>query len=127
MAGKGTEKLLDAFRAHVADALYAELAIECDVLPAGNVDDHPSERLIHRRVTSAETVDAVSLADRLTDRLAQADADFLDGAMLVEIASIDRDSEIEPAVIRKLCEHFIEVGNPGLYGRLPLAIEVEND
>ena len=61
------------------------LEIDDRVRPAAEVDGRDGQRLVHRHDEVAGAVDAASVAERLGHRLAERDAEVLDGVMLVDV------------------------------------------
>ena len=77
--------------------------------PAAEIDRRDGERLVHRHDEVAGAVDALAVAERLQHRLAERDADVLDGVVLIDVEVARRlQREIEAAVTREQLQHVIE-------------------
>ena len=93
---------------------------------AGEIDHHPRQRLVERHVGVAVADQAALVADRLADRLAEGDADVLDGVVAVDVqVALGLDLEIDQAVAGDLLEHVVEEADAG--GELGGAGAVEVD
>ena len=53
--------------------------------PAAQIDRRDRERFVHRHHEVAGAVDALAVAERLGHRLAERDAEILDGVVLVDV------------------------------------------
>ena len=74
----------------------------------------------------AVAANALLVAHRLRDRLAERDADVLDRVMRVDVqVALGLDVEIEHAVARDLVEHVIEKRHAGREPRAAAAVEVD--
>src|SRR5690606_22876868 len=93
---------------------------------SGEIDDDARERLVERNVGMAVATDALLVADRARDRLAERDADVLDrvGAGEVRVACA-LDFQIAESVTRERVGHVVEARHAA--GELALAGAVEID
>src|SRR5206468_3450542 len=74
----------------------------------------------------AIAADAGLVAERLTQRLAEADADVLDGVMGVHVqVALGLDVEIDEAVARQQVEHVVEEADAGGELGIAGAVQVE--
>src|SRR6185295_2713420 len=70
--------------------------------------------------------DALARAERLRHRLAERDAEVLDGVVLIDVEIAGRvDPQIEGAVARDELQHVIEEADAGAHAVLALALEAE--
>src|SRR5262249_61172251 len=93
---------------------------------AAEVDRDDRERLVHRHHEVAGAVDALARAERLRDRLAECDAEILDGMVLIDVEIAGRvDPEIEGAVAGDELQHVIEKPDAGPHVVPALALEAE--
>ena len=77
--------------------------------PAAEIDRRDRERLVHRHHEVAGAVDAAAVAERLRHRLAERDAEILDGVVLVDVEIAGRlHRQVEPAVRREQLQHVVE-------------------
>ena len=82
--------------------------------PAAEVDGGDGKRLVHRHHEVAGAMDAALVADGLEDRLAERDADVLDGVVLIDVEIAARSQlKVEPAVAREEFQHVIEEADAG--------------
>src|SRR5207248_7427686 len=79
--------------------------------PLPKIYDDAGERFVQRRVGGRETGDAVTVAHRLRQRLAQHDARVLDQAVSIDL-QIARAAQpqVESAVARHLLQHVSRYG-----------------
>src|SRR5262245_11170729 len=79
------EEVVDELCLQIADALDLYFEIDRRVRPAAKVDGGHGQRLVHRHDEVAGAVDAAPIAERRRHRLAEGDAEILDGVMLVDV------------------------------------------
>ena len=76
----------------------------------------------------AVTPDALLVAERLGERLAERNADVLDRVVGVDVqVALGRDIEIEHTVARDLVEHVVEKGHAGIERAAAAAVKIELD
>ena len=93
---------------------HLDLQIDHRVRPAAQVDRGDRERLVHRHDEVAGAIDPFPIAERLQHRLAERDADVLDGVMLIDVEiALRLQREIEAAVAREQLQHVIEEADAG--------------
>ena len=86
----------------------------CRPGPAGEIDHHARQRLVERHVGVAVAADALLVADRLGDRLAERDADVFDRVVAVDVqVALGVDVEVDQAVAGDLVEHVVEEADAG--------------
>ena len=122
------EELVHQVDVELADAGARELDVELEAGPPGQVHHRARQRLVERHVGVPVAAHALLVADRLGERLAQRDADVLDGVVRVDVqVALRGDLDVERAVARDLLEHVIEKRHAGRHRRLAGAVEVELD
>ena len=77
--------MLDERRRQLADAVERPLDVELAVRAAADVDGDRGERFVERDERVGHADDAAPVAERLVERLADGDADVLDGVVLVDV------------------------------------------
>ena len=98
--------------------------------PPRHVDGDTGERLVHRQQAIGVTRQAAFVAERLLQRLAQRDADVLDGVVIVDMGvALGRNRHIDERVTGKLIEHVIEKTNArrDLGQPRPVKVEIDRD
>jgi hypothetical protein len=92
----------------------------------GEIDGGLHERLVHRHEGGAVADDALLVAQRLLERLAQHDADVLDRVVDVHLdVAAGLDGEIHEAVLGPGLQHVAEEGNRRLDLGASGAVQVE--
>src|SRR5690606_27689026 len=95
---------------------------------AGEVHDGLGERLVQRDQRVAEAGDAVLVAERLAQRLAEHDRGVLDGVVGVDMGiTCRRHLQVEAGVGAQRREHVVEEGHGGGDVHLAGAVDVEAD
>ncbi len=82
---EGLEELAHQLGVEAADLLRLELRAEDQEGPAGDVDRDARQRLVHRQMHVGVTADALLVAERLLQRLAERDAGILDRMVVVDM------------------------------------------
>ena len=117
MAGvidQALEELAHQIDIEFADRAAHERHLEHQPGPARQVDHHARQRLVERHVGMAVAAHALLVADRLGQRLAERDADILDGVVRVDVqVALRLDLEVDHAVTGDLVEHVIEEADAG--------------
>jgi hypothetical protein len=112
--GEPFEEIGDQLTLQVADHADAQLEIDHRVRTAAEVDGGHRQRVVHRHDEVPGAVDPLSRAERLQRRLAERNADVLDGVMLIDIEIARRfQREIEAAVPGKEFQHVVEEPDAG--------------
>src|SRR5882672_471917 len=120
------EKLVHQVDIELADQGARELDVVFEPGPAGEVDHHARQRLVERHVGVAEAAYARLVADRLGERLAERDADVLDGMVAVDVqVALGFDLEVDHGVARNLVEHVLEERQAGRELGRAFAVQVE--
>ena len=125
---EGPEEVLEELGRQVADALGPELHAEVQPRPAREVDDRAAEGLVERDVGVAEADDALLVAERLLQGLAEGDPDVLDRVVGVHVqVALAADVEVEAGVGGEGGEHVVEEADAGADPRPALAVEVQDE
>ena len=95
--------------------------------PAREVDHRARERLVERHVGVAEADDALLVAERLLQRLAERDPDVLDRVVGVDVqVALAAHVEVEAGVRGERGQHVVEEADAGARSReRPCAVEVQ--
>src|SRR5829696_5777682 len=124
--GKGLEELAHELGVEHADLLAREDSLEDQERPARDVERHARQGLVHRQVHVRVADDALLVAKRLRERLAERDAGVLGGVVLVDLeVARHLHVEIEERMARQKLQHVVEEADPGRNGRLPGPVEGE--
>ena len=110
------EEVVHELGLQIADLEDVDSQIDRGVRASAEIDRGDGQRLVHRHDEVAGAVDAAPLPERGRDRLAERDAEVLDGVMLIDVEVARRvDAQVERAVARKQLEHVIEKADPRPY------------
>ena len=89
--------------------LPVERDIPREVRPPGQIHDGPGERLVQGDVGMAEARYPLFIPERLFERLAERQADVLDGVVEINVDVSPRlDAQAETRVARERIEHVVE-------------------
>src|SRR4029450_10384201 len=92
----------------------ANLQIDDGVRASAQVDRDDRQRLVHRHHEIPGAIDPLPVTERLEQRLAEHDADILDGVMLIDVeVAGGAKREIEAAMSREQLEHVVEEPDTG--------------
>src|SRR5256885_2904495 len=120
------EELLQEIEIEVGDARACDRHLEDEERPPRHVHRRRDERLVHRDERGPEPHDPPLVAEGLVDRLAQHDADVLDGMVLVDLdVTLRLDGEVHETVLRPGLQHVAEERDRRLHLRGAGAVEVE--
>ena len=98
------------------------------VRPAGHVDGGVRERLVHRDQRVAEPADALLVAERLAQRLAEHDRGVLDGVVAFDLdVALGAHGQVEAGVAAQRGQHVVEERHAGVDVDDAGAVEVEFD
>ena len=98
------------------------------VRPAGHVDGGVGQRLVHRDPRVAEPADALLVAERLAQRLAQHDRGVLDGVVALDLdVALGAHGQVEAGVAAERGEHVVVERHAGVDVDDAGAVEVELD
>ena len=82
---KPSKKSCTSSDCEIADAPDLQAQVDDGVNAAAEIDGRDAERFVHRHHEVAGAVDAAAIAERLRHRLAERDADVLDGVVLIDV------------------------------------------
>ena len=100
--------------------------LEDEERPARNVDRDAGQRLVHRQMHVGVAGDALHVAERLLDRLAERDADILGGVVVVDVqVALGLDRHVDQGMARQLVEHVVEKADAGRDRGLAGAVEID--
>ena len=120
------EELVHQIHVEVADASPGILDPVLETGPAGEVDHHPGQGLVQRDVSVTVTGDALLVAQRVREGLAEDDTDVLHRVVGVDVQiTPGLHFDIEQPVARHLVEHVFEKGQSGLEAPLAGAVEIQ--
>ena len=112
--GEALEEVVHQLGLQVADQPHLHLQVDDGVRPSAEIDRGDRQRLVHRHDEVAGAVDAAAIAERRRHRLAERDAEVLDGVVLIDVeVAAGVDLEVEGAVPREQLEHVIEKADAG--------------
>ena len=127
VGGERLQQVRDHLGAQAADARAAQWQIDARPATATQIDGHLRQGFIERHDGVAEAPDRPALAERLIERLSEADADVFGRMVLVDVQiTLGTNGQIEPRVARKAIEHVIEKADARGDVAPPGAIQVED-
>ena len=127
VVGQRPEEVLEQLRGHGAQLAGLERDAVMKIGPAREVDHAARERLVQRHVGVSEARDARLVAQRLQERLADHDADVLDGVVGIHVqVALRAHVEVEAAVGGEGGEHVVQEADAGLDRAAALSVEVES-
>jgi hypothetical protein len=128
VVGEGVEEVLEELGRHLAHALGAEPRAVAQVPAAGEVDHRARERLVERHVGVAEAGDALLVAERLAERVAEDDAHVLHRVMGVDLQVAGGGHlEVEAGVGAERVQHVVEEPEAGRDLAAAAALEHERE
>src|SRR5271157_5189973 len=128
IAGQGLEELAHELGVERADCLGREFGLEDEERPARYVQRDAGQGLVHRQKAVGVAGQAAFVAERFGERLADGDADVLDGVVIVDVAvALGANGEVDEGMTRKLIEHVIEKADAGRDVGRARSVEVEAD
>ena len=123
------EEVVHQLGLQIADrAARFTFEIDDGVRPAAEIDGRDGQRLVHRHHEVAGAVDAALRSPSACEhRLAERDAEVLDGVVLIDVEIAGRlQRQVEAAVPREQLQHVIEEADAGARrrsGRWPSSVE----
>ena len=119
-------KDFDQLAVEIANLLGREFDAIDERHAAAEINGARDQRLFHRERNAAVTRDAGLVPDRLSQRLAEADADVFNRMMKIDVAVADgSDGEVEQTVLGEQRQHVIEEPDSRIDLGLTAAVEVE--
>src|SRR4051794_39590904 len=95
---------------------------------ARNVDRNLRQGFIHGESETGIAADALAIAERLFHRLAEGDADVLDGVMEVDMGiALGVEDKVDEGMARKQLQHMIKEADPAAAGEIARPVEVDRD
>ena len=126
--GESLEPFLHQFGVERTHLVAHEFSAEDEKRPAGNVDRHARERLVHGNVDIGVARNAFHIAERLLHRLAERDPDILGGVMMIDMqVALSLDLDVDARVTRQQIEHVIEKTYARGDGRTAFAVKVDRN
>src|SRR4029079_2448939 len=121
------EELVHQVDVELADQRAGERNVVLQPRAPGKIDHHARQRFVERHVGMAEAPYARLVADRANKRLAERDADVLDGVVRVDLeVTLRLDVEIDHSVARDLVEHVVEERNAARKARAAGSVEIHS-
>ena len=103
-----------------------KLRPEDEERPAGDVEGDARQRLVHRQMDVGIAADALLVAERLHERLAERDAGVLDRVVVVDMqVALHLDREVDQRMAGEEVEHMVEEADAGRDLGLAGAVESE--
>ena len=107
--GESLEEFAHQFGVEGADLRRAEINVPDEERPTGDVDGRLGHRLVHGKVDRGIARNALAVAQRLGNRLAERDARILDGMVIVDMqVALHLDVHVDQRVTAELVEHMVE-------------------
>ena len=120
--------MLEQLGVHLAQPFLGETHVPHQPRAARDIQHHPRQRFVHRRVRFAVAADPGLVAERLGDALADRDRRILGGVVLVDMqVADDAAGNVDQRMARELLDHVVEKADPGRDLKGPGAIEVHLD
>src|SRR5512140_112246 len=127
----GLPELLDEREGEFArdeKELLVDRRLENEERSAGEVDDRSRQGLVERHEARAKAFDSRARSERLIERLAEREADVLDGVMGVDVHVAGRaDREIDARMFRNRLEHVGEKPDGRFNVRSPRSVESQRE
>ena len=128
MIDQALEELTHQVDIEFADGCAREGHVEDQARPPGQIHHHARQGFVERHIGMAVTAQALLVAQRLGERLADGDADILDGVMRVDVQiALRLDVQVDHAVARDLVQHVVEETDAGGEFGDAGAVEIEGD
>ena len=125
---QGAEEFLGQAGVEGADPGLGQGHVIMEMGPVGKVGAHPGQGLVHGHVGMAVAADARLVAQGPGKGHAQADAQVLDGVVVVDLGVAGGgDLQVEQPVDREQGEHVVHEADAGAHRRPALAVQVEAD
>src|SRR5712691_1518553 len=122
----GAEEVLEQVQVEVRDPRPPERHIEDQVRPTRDVHRRMYQRFVHRQKGVSIAGDALLVAHRLLERLAEADADVLHRVVQVHVqVAPGIHGKVHQAVLGPGLQHVVEEGDARLHLGRPAAVQVE--
>ena len=111
---EGLEPLLEELGIHLAELGLGELDLPYQVGPVRGIERDAAQRLVHRDRRFAKAPNALAIAERLGDGLAERDPRILGRVVIVDVqVALRRQRDVDKRMARKLLDHVIEKADAG--------------
>jgi hypothetical protein len=121
------KKMGDKRRAHLANALGAESAVEDKVTATAKIHRYQGQSFVHGHNGVAHAGDAPAVAQRLGQGPAQNNADILNGVVLVNVqVACSPHLQIKASVPGQGMQHMIQKADAGIDLCLAGAVQIED-
>ena len=95
-----------------------------EVEASAQIDGDGRQRLVHRQREMAVTSDALFIAQRVVQKLAEKDGRIFDGMVAVDLQiAAQMQIDIDEPVLRNMREHMLEERNLGIKVRLSVTVQ----
>ena len=122
------EPVLKQLGIHFAQPFLRELGVPHAPRPPGDIQRHPRQRFIHRRIGGAITPDPGLVPQRLGNALADRNGRILGRVVLVNVQIAgDVAGDIDQRMAAELFDHVIEEADPGRNVISPGTVEINRD
>ncbi len=126
MVHETLEKLDDQIHIKFAHLGAGERHVEFQTRAATAINDNPRQSLVQRHIGMPIPHDAFFVANSLTKRLPEGDADVFNGVVRIDVqVTLGFDVEVNLTVPRNLVQHMLKEGYPRLQITLPRAIQAQ--
>src|ERR1019366_6013600 len=111
---EAAEEILGEFGLEVAHQAHLDQVLVDQGGTSAEIDGDHGEGLVHGHDEIAGAVDALAIAQRFGEQLAEHDADVFHGVVLVHVEiALGLQGEVEAAVLGEQLQHVVEEANAG--------------
>ena len=122
------KKFMREIHVVLPDHATREFNMKLQPRPSGEIEYHARQGFIERHIGMPVAANALLVANRLHQRLADGDADVFDGMVRIDVQiTLGLDFEINQAVPCNLIHHVIEKRHACFERRHSRAVEIELD
>ena len=126
--GERLKELLEELGVEIADFRPRERDLPDEVGPAGDIHGRARTSLVHGEVDRGVARDALAVAERLADRLAERDADVFRRVVEVDMrVALGAHGQVDQRMARELLQHMVEEADPGRHVVAAGAVEIDGD
>ena len=124
--GECLEELAEQLGVEAADLGARKLHLPDEIWPARDIERGSRQRLVHGKVDRGVAADALALAQRPRNRLAERDAGILDRVVVVDVqVALRPDRHVDQRMARKLLQHVVEKADAGGDFEAAGAVEID--